>query len=145
MASPARVKQYIASWLQLGRKIYIEDSKDAIALSPKKIVEGDRYSQEFESVWQQIAGLDSHKAYLEGTNETIAQLIAHSWEIVPCSVCNMLVATPQVGTKESACPCHDIPDWPNNNVPIPNGAIDSQSALQQICDRLTVKHLGARE
>ncbi|PSB01280.1 hypothetical protein [Merismopedia glauca] len=140
MASEQQVKQYIASWLQLGRKILVNDSRGILTLSAKKVVEGDRYTQEFESIWQQVSLLNSHNSYLEGTTETIAQLIAPAWEIVPCSLCNMLVATPQVVTQISSCPCHDLPNWPNNNIPVPTGAINSQVGLQEICHRLLTSH-----
>jgi hypothetical protein len=136
MAYPEQVKRYIASWLQLGRKISIDNSSGTVTLSASKVVEGDKYTPEFESIWQQVSGLNSQNSYLEGTNEPISQLISPSWEIVPCSICNMLVATPQVGIKHSCCPCHDLPSWPDNNVPVPTGGINSQVALQQIRDRL---------
>jgi hypothetical protein len=136
MASSEQVKRYIASWLQLGRTIAIDNSSGTVTLSANKVVEGDKYTREFESIWQQVSGLNSQNSYLEGTSEPIAQLLTPRWEIVPCSVCNMLVTAPQVGIKIATCPCHDLPSWPDNSVPVPTGAINSQVTLQEIRDRL---------
>jgi hypothetical protein len=140
MASSEQVRQYIASWLQLDKKILVDLSSGTLILSTNKVVEGDKYTQEFESIWQQVSILSPQNSYLEGTTEPIAQLLTPAWEIIPCSLCNILVAIPQVGTKVSSCPCHDLPNWPNNNIPVPTGAINSQLGLQEICRRLFISN-----
>lgn len=140
MASSEQVKQYIASWLQLGRSILVEDNGDTRGISAAKVIEGDRYTQDFEEIWQLISTSKSDRSYLQGTNETVAQLLAPSWEIVHCSLCNMLIALPQVGAKAAPCPCHDLSGWPDNNLPIPTGAHDSQFSLQKICQRLNISN-----
>jgi hypothetical protein len=65
MASEQQVKRYLAYWFQLGKKVVIRNGNSA--LSPQPVMTGDRYSDEFESIWQQILSPDSGDCYLEGT------------------------------------------------------------------------------
>ena len=74
MASESEVKKYIAYWFQLGKKVLIRNGSEE--LLPKSVIAGDRYSQEFEDCWQKMFAPDSGDCYLQGTNETIAQLRA---------------------------------------------------------------------
>jgi len=70
MASKHEVKQYLAYWFQLGKKVMTNNG--SASLLPQPVIEGDRYSDEFETTWQQIISQDSGDCYLEGTQETIA-------------------------------------------------------------------------
>jgi hypothetical protein len=79
MASESEVRKYIAYWFQLGKKVLIRNGSEA--LLPKSVIAGDRYSNEFEECWQKILSPDSGDCYLQGTNETIAQLLTPAWEI----------------------------------------------------------------
>jgi hypothetical protein len=52
MASEQQIKRYLAYWLQLGKKVVIRNGD--LTLQPQSVIAGDRYSDEFESIWQQI-------------------------------------------------------------------------------------------
>ena len=85
MASKQAVKQYLAYWFQLGKKVVIGSNGKAIL--PQPIMQGGGYSQEFENCWQQITSPDAGESYLEGTAETINELLTDTWQ-----VCLALVA-----------------------------------------------------
>ncbi|HAJ59913.1 MAG TPA: hypothetical protein DCP31_12110 [Cyanobacteria bacterium UBA8543] len=134
MASEQQVKRYLAYWFQLGKKVVIRNGEST--LLPQPIIVGDRYSQEFENVWQQILSPDSGDCYLESTDETIAELLTPEWEVSPCARCEMPIPTRTAGMPPEVCPCCDIPGWPNTDLPTPRGAVCSQGRLSNICDRL---------
>ena len=46
MASEQQVKRYICYWFQLGKRIIMNNG--ALTLLPQRVIEGERYSQEFE-------------------------------------------------------------------------------------------------
>lgn len=134
MASEHQVRQYIAYWFQLGKKVLIHNGKEA--LLPQPVIQGDRYSEEFESCWQKIISPESGDCYLEGTQETIAQLLTPGWDVSPCGRCQMPVPIKTVGMPPELCPCNDLPNWPNTEVPQPRSPVSSQSRLIEIRDRL---------
>ncbi|MBD1832826.1 hypothetical protein H6F74_17655 [Trichocoleus sp. FACHB-90] len=134
MASEHQVRQYIAYWFQLGKKVLIHNGKEA--LLPQPVIRGDRYSEEFESCWQKIISPESGDCYLEGTHETIAQLLTPGWDVSPCGRCQMPVPIKTVGMPPELCPCNDLPNWPNTEVPQPRSPVSSQSRLIEIRDRL---------
>ncbi|MEG4989594.1 hypothetical protein QUB08_28200 [Microcoleus sp. BR0-C5] len=134
MASDREVRKYIAYWFQLGKKVLIRNGSEA--LLPKSVNAGDRYSQEFEECWQKIISRDSGDCYLEGTNETIAQLLTPAWEISPCARCAMPVVFKKTGMPPEFCPCNDLPNWPDTEMPQPRSPVSSQSQLSGIRDRL---------
>ena len=134
MASENQVREYIAYWFQLGKKVLIRNGSEA--LLPKSVNAGDRYSQEFEDCWQKIISPDSGDCYLQGTNETIAQLLTPAWEISPCARCAMPVVFQQTGMPPECCPCDDLPNWPDTEMPQPRSPVSSQSQLSGIRDRL---------
>ena len=134
MASEHQVRQYIAYWFQLGKKVLIHNGKEA--LLPQPVIRGDRYSEEFESCWQKIISPASGDCHLEGTQETIAQLLAPGWDVSPCGRCQMPVPIKTVGMPPELCPCNDLPNWPNTEVPQPRSPVSSQSRLIEIRDRL---------
>ncbi|MFB2980638.1 hypothetical protein [Microseira sp. BLCC-F43] len=135
MASQQQVRQYLAYWFQLGKKVLIKSGQ--VALLPQPVISGDRYSEEFEAVWQQILSHDSGDCYLEATNETIAQLLTPAWELNPCARCSMPVPMRSAGMPPLVCPCNDLSDWPNTSVPLPRAPVDSQTHLKDIRDRLS--------
>jgi len=134
MASEHQVRQYIAYWFQLGKKVLIHNGKEA--LLPQPVIQGDRYSEEFESCWQKIISPESGDCHLEGTQETIAQLLTPGWDVSPCGRCQMPVPIKTVGMPPELCPCNDLPNWPNTEVPQPRSPVSSQSRLIEIRDRL---------
>jgi hypothetical protein len=134
MASEQQVRQYLAYWFQLGRRVLIRNGQDF--LQPRPVIAGDRYSQEFEDCWKQILSLESGDCHLEGTEETIAHLLTPAWEINPCGRCSMPVPVRIVGMPPNTCPCFDLPTWPDTEAPQPRDPVSSQTLLLQIRDRL---------
>ena len=137
MASQHQVREYLAYWFQLGKKVLIRNGSEA--LLPKSVTAGDRYSKEFEECWQKIIAPDSGDCYLEGTNETISQLLTPAWEIDPCARCAMPIPLQARGMPPDSCPCFDLPTWPDNETPKPRSPVSNQTQLLGIRNRLLNK------
>jgi hypothetical protein len=135
MASPDHVKQYIAYWFQLGKHLVL--SQGELVLPP--VFEGDHYSPAFEACWQQVLEKGGQNCYLEGTIQTIADLLSSQWDISSCARCSMPVPMVHLGIHSAPCPCFDLPTWPNPDLPQPRSPVDSRNQLQQIRDRLSQK------
>ena len=135
MASKEQVRQYLSYWFQLGKKVILGNSKEE--LLPQPIFEGDRYSQEFERCWQLMISPESVDCYLDGTSQTIKQLLSSHWDIQPCSRCDMPVAIVDLGIQSTSCPCHDIPNWPNTELPAPRTPVKNSNYLNNIRERLS--------
>lgn len=134
MASEQHVKRYLAYWFQLGKKVLIRNGQ--VALQPKSILAGDRYSEEFEAVWQQILSPSSGDCYIEGTDQTIAELLTPAWDLTSCARCEMPIPIRNAGMPAEVCPCYDLPNWPNTDLPKPREPINTQDRLQEIRERL---------
>lgn len=134
MASEYEVRKYISYWFQLGKKVLIRNGSEAVL--PKPVIAGDRYSQEFEECWQKIVSPDSGDCYLEGTKETIGELLTPAWEMSPCARCAMPVPFRDSGMPAECCPCNDLAHWPNTEIPQPRSPVISQLQLSGIRDRL---------
>ncbi|MBD2516630.1 hypothetical protein H6G93_16730 [Nostoc sp. FACHB-973] len=134
MATKQEVKAYLAYWFQLGKKVIVGNSQASFL--PQRVLDGDRYSEEFEECWEKILSPDSGDCYLEGTQETIAELLTSAWDMLPCCRCTMPVAARNIGMPPLLCPCNDLPNWPNTELPIPRDPIKTQEQLKIICDRL---------
>ncbi|TVU55404.1 MAG: hypothetical protein EA414_01910 [Arthrospira sp. PLM2.Bin9] len=134
MASENQVKQYLAHWFQLGKKVVLNNGSQTQL--PLRIIAGDRYSQEFEECWEQILSPESGDCYLEGTNETIAQLLTPEWEIIDCARCAMPIPVRIHGMPTPCCPCFDLKDWPNSESPAPRLPVNSLCHLLNLCHRL---------
>jgi hypothetical protein len=139
MASQQEVKQYLAYWFQLGKQVLLQKGQEKIL--PKIVIQGNHYSEEFERCWQQIlqSGNDS---YLEGTSQSIEQLLTDNWEVSPCARCDMPVPIIQLGIQSIDCPCNDLPNWPNQELPKPRSPVDSDAHLLKLQERL--RQLGTR-
>lgn len=142
MASEAEVKRYLAYWFQLGKKVVSQHQQKA--LLPQPVFRGDRYSREFERCWETIVTSKNGDFYLEGTDCSVKELLSPAWEIIPCARCKMPIALRHGRIASSSCPCSDLLDWPNTELPQPRSPVDSRSHLQQIRDRLEQTQL-ARE
>ncbi|MGB7440736.1 MAG: hypothetical protein WA919_06680 [Coleofasciculaceae cyanobacterium] len=134
MASEQQVKRYLAYWLQLGKKIVIP--KMNLRLSPPKVISGESYSKEFEEIWQLVLSQASGDCHLEGTSQTIAQLLTAKWDLEPCARCEMPVPIVDIGLLEGNCTCSDLPSWPNTEIPAPREPVNNRKSLSQIRDRL---------
>ena len=134
MASSTQVKQYIAHWFQLGKRVMLRGGHDSML--PHPITEGDRYSQSFEACWQQLIAADSGDCYLEGTHQTVQQLLSSEWVIEGCARCGMPVPLIELGLPNPHCPCADLSNWPNNELPEPRSPINSDAYLTRLHARL---------
>jgi len=134
MASDQQVKQYVAYWFQLGKRVFLRNGKEAVL--PEPIIQGDRYSEAFERCWQRILSPESGECYLEGTSQTIDELLSSEWNISPCARCGMPVPTLDLGVMTAACPCADLDNWPNEELPKPRSPVNTNLQLGTIRDRL---------
>jgi len=107
-----------------------------VSFLPKTIIQGDRYSQEFEECWLQILDPKTGDCYLDGTQETIGELLTPTWEMLPCGRCAMPVPLKNMGMPALLCPCNNLPGWPNTELPAPRSPVCSQETLSDICGRL---------
>jgi len=134
MASADQVRQYLAHWLQLGRKIYIHNGDRT--LSPHPVIEGNRYSKAFEDCWQTLLSDQSGDCYLEDTDQTIAELLTPKWDIILCCRCVMPVPM-TIGSMETKnCPCIRLSSWPNLDLPLLRSPVNNQAALNTIRQKL---------
>ncbi|MGL5061500.1 MAG: hypothetical protein ACRC62_16115 [Microcoleus sp.] len=134
MALKSEVRKYIAYWFQLGKQVLIRNGSEAV--QPKSVIAGDRYSPEFEECWQKIISPESGDCYLQGTNETITQMLTPAWEIHSCARCAMPVALRNNGLPPLSCPCQDLANWPDTELPQPRSPVSTKSYLSCLCDRL---------
>lgn len=139
MASEQEVRQYLAYWFQLGKKVLIHNGQKT--LIPQPVIRGDRYSQEFEDCWQQILSTESGDCYIEGTEQTISELLTPAWDVAPCGRCEMPVPVRSVGMPPLSCPCNDLSTWPNTEVPAPRSPVNTQARLTEIRNRLSNSQL----
>ncbi|MEL7037401.1 MAG: hypothetical protein AAFO04_17530 [Cyanobacteria bacterium J06592_8] len=135
MASSHLVKQYLAYWLQLGKAVVLHNGDQKRC--PQPIFSGNRYSWEFEQCWQEILCPDSGDCYLEGTEVPIRELLTSSWEIEGCARCSMPIPFRTRGMPPNCCPCFDLPNWPNSEIPQPRLPADTRQHLVNLCSRLT--------
>ncbi|UZQ53834.1 hypothetical protein OOK60_15260 [Trichothermofontia sichuanensis B231] len=134
MATPTEVRQYLAHWFQLGKRIFLRNGQEA--LLPDPVIQGDHYSDAFEECWRRITAPEAGDCYLEGTQQTIQQLLAAEWELLPCARCTLPVPIYSRGVNSVPCPCNDLRGWPNLDLPLPRLPISTRECLQNICQRL---------
>lgn len=134
MASSAEIKTYLAYWFQLGKQVLNDNGQTSY--KPETVIQGDHFSPEFERCWNAIMSVGGNALYLEGTDETIADLLSPEWEITNCARCEMPVPIPQVEITERLCPCNDLPAWPNEEIPQPRLPINSSKRLHTLKERL---------
>lgn len=138
MASSQEIKNYLASWFQLGKKLVFNDSQK-ISMSDS-VVKGDRYSTEFEACWREILAREGKNYYLEGTEPSLHELFSSKWQIRSCARCNMPIPKQELGVQTLSCPCVDFASWPNFELPSPRAPINSNSRMNNIASRLRAKN-----
>ncbi len=132
MAASQQVKKYLACWFQLGKQVRLQNGQQL--LHPHAVLAGgDNYAPEFEACWQQIQAANPQECHLEGTSQTLADLLSDAWQITDCARCAMPVPVRDLGVSDFACPCHDLSDWPNTELPAPRSPISNQQQLDRIC------------
>lgn len=134
MASVTQVRTYLAYWFQLGKKVIWRNGK--ATLLPQSVIQGDRFSPQFEECWQKIMSVEGKDCYLEGSNQTIADLLSSGWDIAACARCQMPVAMVESGIPSLDCLCSDLDNWPNNELPAPRSPINNYVQLNKIKTRL---------
>lgn len=134
MASLEQVKHYLAYWFLAGKKVYINNGQET--RQPTSVLQRDQFSSEFESCWQEILSPESGYCYLQGTEQTIEELLSSDWELHPCSRCEMPIPLKQSGTKIGPCPCIDLKNWPNDELPKPHLPVNNQKHLSELSHRL---------
>jgi hypothetical protein len=139
MASKQEVKQYLAYWFQLGKRVVC--SKGGVTLRPQEVIKGDRYSDEFEEIWQKVTSPEAGDCYLEGTTETVLELMTPIWEMNACARCSLPVPIRNVGMPPELCPCSDLSNWPNTELPPPRLPVNTKEKLTAICNRLLGKEV----
>ncbi|BFM39121.1 hypothetical protein [Synechocystis sp. LKSZ1] len=140
MATIAEVKEYLAYWFQLGQGVIFPKSQEQ--LCPTPIFEGSHYSKEFEACWQKIVA--SHKdCYLQGTEQSIAELLTEQWELICCARCTLPIPTSRLYPPSCLCPCSDLLSWPNLDLPLPRLPINEVRHLRRVQERLTSQNLDA--
>ncbi|MEO0947216.1 MAG: hypothetical protein AAFY11_03560 [Cyanobacteria bacterium J06641_5] len=142
MAAPDLVKRYLALWFQLGKRVASIDG--CRHWQPATTLHGERYAPEFERCWREMINDYRGACYLEGTSQTLAELLSPAWDIVGCPRCPIPIPMRPSGAQPDACPCDDRPLWPNLDLPAPHAPLSSQDRLARICDRLT-SHYGSDE
>ncbi len=134
MASRTEVKHYLAHWFQLGKQVVNNDGR--AIYQPGKIIQGDRFSPEFEDCWADILKREGKDCYLSGTDQTIAELLLPKWDVEGCARCGMPVPLSQSQLSAHPCPCDDLSNWPNADLPQPRLPVDSHRHLDQMNNRL---------
>lgn len=137
MASATQVKKYLAYWFQLGKRVIVSNSQKTFL--PSKIYSGDRYAREFETCWQEIISLKPGDVYLDGTSQSLQDLLSPLWEINPCARCDMPVPTIVLGLAQGDCPCADLENWPNSELPGPRDGVNTKKYLNNLSQRLDAK------
>ncbi|MGF1590589.1 MAG: hypothetical protein ACFCU7_15385 [Pleurocapsa sp.] len=137
MASETQVKTYVAYWFQLGKKLVWNNGK--AELLPEKVIQGDRFTSQFEDCWQKIMSVEGRDCYLVGSEATIQELLSSAWTIDQCARCAMPVPIVEVGTQPLDCACSDLDNWPNTELPAPHSPVSSQAQLNNISERLKTK------
>jgi hypothetical protein len=140
MASQHDVKKYLAYWLQLGRGVQMPGQPSPT--KPATMLGDDAYSDEFETLWVTLQTPSiADQSYLEGTDQTITQLLSTSWIIEPCARCALPVPLKEQGIlMVPSCPCADMGDAPNLDDFPPREPVSSQGFLRNLTDRLQSKN-----
>ena len=134
MASPKEVQTYLAYWFQLGKPVHISNGR--VTQRPIPVLEGNQFSRAFQDCWQTIMAMDGRDCYLEGSQETIEQLLSSQWEITDCARCGIPIAMPVLLPVAQLCPCGDIDNWPNDELPAPHMPINDRKHLGRLKTRL---------
>ncbi len=134
MASLEQVQQYLAHWFQLGKPVVIGPTQATYL--PNPVIQNGRHSDDFQRCWQQILAHGGRNCYLQGTDQTLDQLMEPTWEITDCARCDMPIPMTTHGISTAACPCFDLPLWPNQQVPAPRNPVSNRRHLTRLRQRL---------
>lgn len=133
MATVHQVKQYLAYWFQVGKPLIAPHENRR--LLPSTITVGERYTTEFNEFFTELLSPRYRDSYLEGTTQTLQELLSARWSLSACARCAMLVPLDNVGLK-IGCPCTDLEEWPNLDLPLPHCPNNVRAQLTVIHQRL---------
>ncbi len=133
MALEIDVKKYVACWMQLGTKVWLRNGQPA---QVAQVIQGGRYTPEFETLWSNVREQTTGDAYLSGTEITLQELMSNNWDIVQCARCTMPVAMQIAGVQSLGCPCQELVNWPNTDLPCPRPPVNDFDKLKGIQSRL---------
>jgi hypothetical protein len=136
MALETDVKKYVACWMQLGTKVWLRNGQPA---QVAQVIRGGRYTPEFEAFWSNVREQSAGDAYLDATETTLQELMSNSWDITQCARCTMPVAMRIAGVQPLGCPCQELVNWPNTDLPCPRPPVDDLTQLKGIQGRLAQK------
>ena len=134
MASSREVQDYLAYWFQLGKSVHIKNGRSI--QRPVPVLEGHQFSRAFQDCWRAIMAVEGRDCYLEGTQETIEQLLSPQWEITSCARCSIPTAMSAVMPVAQLCPCGDIDTWPNDELPAPHMPVNNNRHFSRLKTRL---------
>lgn len=145
VATPSEVKAYLACWLQMGKTLEVDLPQFSRSIRLSRVLSLDGLSSEFEQMWQLVLRYPN-RCNISGTEESIGDLLSESWEIDSCVRCGLHVPMPvRVNCDRGACPCNDIPAWPNNETVPPRlaaGMVNPTVAtLERVSQRLQDKDM----
>lgn len=144
MASRTFVKNYIAQWMQMGKSVSLSTQGEQVSIY--KILDGEEYSSSFNKLWDEISTTKADQAYLDGTDQTINDLLSDRWEIIGCARCSLLVPSLDLGPRVPVCcPCNDLPSHPNLDLVAPHVPVKLSTAINGLCDRLISQNIPQRE
>lgn len=114
MATVADVKHYLATWFQVGKRVEMQGPQGSRSVYPDSVLGAESgYSPEFEQCWEWIQAHAQH-CHLQGTSETVAELLSGAWDLPDCARCRLPVPMSTRGSLAAkSCPCADIAHWPN--------------------------------
>ncbi|MEM9904307.1 MAG: hypothetical protein AAF921_04700 [Cyanobacteria bacterium P01_D01_bin.44] len=137
MASQEQVREYLAYWFQLGKRVILRNGE--AACRPQPVLQGDQLSPEFEACWAQVMEKGGSDCYMEGTSVTLDKLLTAEWDIDECARCELPVAVPTTPYTIEPCPCNDLMHWPNFEAPYPHLPVNSKVRLTNLHSRLRTK------
>jgi len=137
MANATEVKDYLGYWFQLGKGVVFPKSQKIVL--PDPIFSQQYFSAAFEDCWQSIV-TSAEDCYLEGTEQTLRELLTPEWEIISCARCALPVPTSRTHVPSCLCPCVDLDSWPNLELPQPRLPLNRVLSLRKVHSHLLEKH-----
>lgn len=134
MAAAETVRAYLACWFQLNKGMVHHPSGQRWC--PQPVLAGEMYSPAFEATWEAMTTAGREACYLEGTPQTLADLLSPAWEVTACGRCQMPVPMPIGRRVGVACPCADLPLWPQFDLPQPHAPVQTDLHLARIQRKL---------
>lgn len=136
MANATEVKDYLGYWFQFGKGVVFPKSQTIVL--PDPIFAEQHFSDAFEACWQRIL-TSPEDCYLEGTEQSLRELLTSEWELIRCARCSLPVPTSFAHIPSCLCPCVDLESWPNSELPQPRLPLNRVLSLRKVHNRLLVQ------